>query len=131
MNRKLAKNIVEDYFKAWIDQDKDLFLTLLHDEVVVYECTGDTYLNKNIAEKWFIGWHAEGNKVLSWDIFEHFYDEENQTATVTWVFKCCYHSNEYTFEGSTILNFKNDLIIKLSEYQMNVEKKHPYGVESD
>lgn len=117
---------MEKYIEAWLNKDVRLFLSLLDEDVVVHECTGDTYLNKQVAENWFNGWHAEGNKVLAWDIKNHFYDEEKEVATVTWRFTCLYQEKEYTFDGATVVKFRDDKIVELDEYQMETEKRFPY-----
>ena len=126
MNKNLAYKIVDDYFKSWLKQDKEGFLSLLHEDVVVKECTGDVYKNKMIAEKWFEGWNVDGNKVFRWDISNRYYDNEKETAIIEWEFECLYEYNIYCFLGISTIRFKADLIYKLNEYQMDKEKKYPY-----
>ena len=130
MDKKTAFTIINNYFNSWLQQDKELFLSQLHDEIIVRECTGDMYNNKVIASNWFAGWNIEGNKVLRWEICESHYDREKQVAVVEWVFECMYESNKYSFEGASIVEFKDGLIIKIGEYKMDINKKYPYGKRS-
>ncbi len=127
MNKNKAYTIVDNYFKAWLDQNKALFLSLLHNKIIVKECTGDMYKSKSICNDWFDGWHKHNNKVLQWDITQRNYDEEKQTVVVEWLFTCQFEEAVYTFEGCSLIEFKDDLIIGLREYQMDVNKKYPYG----
>lgn len=127
MNRDIAKRITDDYFKAWIERDKELFLSLLDPNVVINECTGDSYLNKVVAGNWFKGWHEEGNHVLSWDINECFFDKSKEVASAIWRFVCVYKGQEYSFDGVTMIRFNENKIISLDEYQMEVIKKYPYS----
>lgn len=126
MDRMLAFTIIDRYFKSWLEQDKEAFLSLLHEEILVKECTGDTYNNKAIAQRWFEGWNKEGNKVLNWDISSRYYDQDSQVAVVEWKFECLYDYNAYSFLGSSIVGFKDELIIKLFEFQMDIDEKYPY-----
>lgn len=126
MNENLAFTITENYFDSWLKQDKKEFLSLLHDDVMIQECTGDIHNNKSIARKWFEGWNVGGNKVLKWDINNKFYDNGKETVILEWEFECLYEFIKYVFQGASTICFKENLIYKLNEYQMNIEKKHPY-----
>ena len=35
-----------------------------------------------------------------------------------------------SFEGASIVEFKDGLIIKIGEYKMDINKKYPYGKRS-
>jgi len=78
MNKKLAYTITENYFDSWLKQDLKGFLSLLHDDIIIHECTGDVYNNKSIARMWFEDWNVDGNKVLRWDIINKFYDNDKE-----------------------------------------------------
>lgn len=126
MDAELSLHIISEYFESWINRDEELFLSLLDDDIVINECTGASYLNKQIAGKWFKGWHAEGNKVLVWDIKDHFYDEEKEVAIVKWRYICLYLEKEHMFDGASVVKFRKNKIVGLDEYQMEAEKKFPY-----
>ncbi len=127
MDKNLAFAMIDNYFRSWLEQDKELFLSQLHNDIVVRECTGDMYINKDISSKWFEGWNVEGNKVLRWDILGRYYDYMNQVGVVEWIFKCIYEYKDYSFKGSSIVAFKDNLIVKINEYQMDINKKYPFG----
>ncbi len=126
MNKKLAYTITENYFDSWLKQDLKGFLSLLHDDIIIHECTGDVYNNKSIARMWFEDWNVDGNKVLRWDIINKFYDNDKETVILEWEFECVYEYKQYAFQGSSTICFKESLIYKINEYQMNIEKKYPY-----
>ncbi|HZK34540.1 MAG TPA: nuclear transport factor 2 family protein [Bacillota bacterium] len=126
MNEESAYYITKKYFDSWLKQDKKEFSPLLHEDVVIQECTGDVYNKKKIAEKWFEGWNIDGNKVLRWDINNNFFDRDKETVFVEWEFECLYEFKKYAFQGASTISFKGALIYKLNEYQMNIEKKYPY-----
>lgn len=127
MDKNIAFSIVDRYFESWLSQDKNQFLAQLHQNVKVQECTGDVYNDKNTAKKWFEAWNVNGNKVLKWDIKKRFFDEENKVVVVTWTFKCIFDYTNYIFDGTSIIEFKDGLIIKLDEYQMEASKKYPFS----
>lgn len=127
MNKTSAKKITDAYFESWLSQDYDRFIGLLHPDIEVKECTGDTYLGIETAKKWFKGWHEGGNRVVTWPISDYMYDPESETMIATWIFTCLFDGVEYTFEGISTLSFGDGLIYRLSEYQMEAEKKYPYA----
>lgn len=70
----------------------------MHDDVIIQECTGYVYSNKIIAKKWFEEWNVDGDKVLRWDIYNRFYDDDKETVIVEWEFECLYEYKKYAFQ---------------------------------
>jgi len=127
MLREVAKELVERYFKAWLDKDEELFLSTLHDEIVIKECYGPIYEDKQACKKWFREWHHNENKVLIWNIDSLYFDEDESVMTVEWYFECMFEGQQAGFLGSSVIIFENDLIISINEYSMKKEHYKPYN----
>lgn len=127
MEKEKVISLINDYFKAWVKKDKKLFLSTLHNEAIVRECTGAVCQGKTALEAWFTDWNKGTNRVDYWKIKSFGYDKENSTAYVEWIFKCLYENEEYEWEGASIIYFKDDLIIGINEYEMKTDKFYPYN----
>lgn len=128
MNRATAEQLIYRYFNSWLQQDLDQFKTILHTEVVIKECNGPIYKGKNAAEMWFSSWNRNNNRVLQWDISNLFYEDKSNQAAIEWLFKCRFDEEEYSFYGSSIIRFRDNLIVSLNEYQMQIEQFYPYNM---
>ncbi|GGH27434.1 nuclear transport factor 2 family protein [Paenibacillus segetis] len=126
MNRNQTSIIINEYFESWIKKDMEMFTKVVHDEAIIRECTGAVMEGKNELENWFTQWNNSDNKVDYWTIKEIGYDEVRNVAFVEWRFKCLFDAKEYEWEGSSIVYFKDSLIIELNEYEMKQDKFFPY-----
>ncbi|MDD5622958.1 MAG: nuclear transport factor 2 family protein [Actinomycetota bacterium] len=126
MEENPAKELIDKYIKAWKEKDLNLFLSVLHNQVEVRECTGVIYQGKEILKKWFIDWNQGTNKVIHWEINSFGFDVKKSIAFIEWEFKCSYENKEHAFEGSSITYFKDELIFRINEYGMKLEKSYPY-----
>lgn len=126
MNRNQVTSIVNDYFESWVKKDIGMFSNVIHDAVIVRECTGAVMEGKEELVKWFTHWNQSNNKVDYWTIKEIGFDERRNVAFVEWTFKCIYDATEYVWDGASIVYFKESLIIELNEYEMKIEKFYPY-----
>jgi hypothetical protein len=127
MNRKVAKEKINQYFKAWLIQDLSLLLSVIDENTIIKECYGPIYQGKKAIEKWFKDWHSGTNKVLMWEITSFIYDSDLTQSAVEWNFKCLFDGKECEFYGSSIITFKGELINSLNEYEMKKDQYYPYN----
>lgn len=126
MNRNQVTKTVSDYFESWIKKDIGMFSNVIHDAAIITECTGAVMEGKDELVSWFTQWNNSDNKVEYWTIKEIGFDETRNVAFVEWRFKCIYDTKEYEWDGSSIVYFKESLIIELNEYEMKQMKFYPY-----
>ncbi|CAH0121107.1 hypothetical protein PAE9249_03633 [Paenibacillus sp. CECT 9249] len=126
MNRDQATQIIRQYFESWVKKDMEMFRSVLHDKAIVRECNGTVIEGRDELTNWFTQWNGNDNKVEYWTIKSVGFDEIVNTAFVEWIFKCVYDAQEYEWEGSSIVYFRNSLLYELNEYEMKREKFYPY-----
>jgi len=126
MNRDRAIDLIRRYFKAWVDMDFDLFAGTVHDDATVRENTGAVMEGREQLHRGFAWWTRSNNEVDYRNIHRIFYDEEQQTAFVEWTFKCRYEGQEYEWDGSSAITFRDSLIYEINEYEAKKEKHYPY-----
>lgn len=122
----LYQVLVESYFWSWLTNDINRFKQLLHADIVVEECSGDTYVGKDTCETWFKTWNKTGNKVMTWNITKTILESLNSEIIVEWQFACDYDFKAYSFDGCSVFEFRDHKIVSLKEFQMEKEKKYPY-----
>ncbi len=127
MLREIAKELVERYFKAWLDKNEEMFLSVLHDEIIIKESYGPVYEGKPACLRWFNDWHRHENRVTIWNIDKMYFDDDESVMTVEWYFECVFEGNQAGFLGSSVICFENDLIISVNEYSMKKEQYKPYN----
>ena len=127
MDRKSAERLIEGYIGGWRSFDKEMSLSVLHPDAIVYECYGPVYHGAEEIGDWFDGWHAADGKVLCWDIENIHYDFENQTGVAQWYFECHSQGQNYEFFGCSVFEFCEGKIISVKEYDMDKEKSYPYA----
>ena len=116
-------DILQRYFRAWIDNDIDTVRELFCDDVVYSECYGPEYHGLSQILKWFEDWNKLG-RVLEWDIKRIM--EHGDTIVAEWWFKCEYGGNIDGFDGVTIADIKDGKIYRLSEFQSDPDHYYPY-----
>lgn len=126
MNREIVVQRITMYFQSWVEKDFDKFISVIHDEAIVRECTGAVIEGKDELQRWFTEWNESGNKVVYWDINSIGFDSEKKAAFVEWKFKCVFEKKEYEWDGSSIVYIRDNLIIELNEYEMKQDKFFPY-----
>jgi hypothetical protein len=126
LNRAHVVQLISTYFQSWVDQDFDMFNSVVHKEAVVRECNGAVIEGKAELFRWFTEWNSESNQVVNWNIKCIGFDEHQEVAFVEWTFKCLYKSKEYEWEGSSIVYFKDALMYEINEYEMKQDKYFPY-----
>jgi ketosteroid isomerase-like protein len=126
LNRNQVTKIINDYFESWVKKDLESFCNVIHDKVIVRECTGAVIEGKHEVINWFTQWNISDNKVDYWTIKELGLDETRDIAFVEWRFKCIFDAKMYEWDGSSIIYFKESLIIELNEYEMKQDKFYPY-----
>lgn len=114
------------YFESWVEEDFEKFASSLDDEAIVRECTGAIIEGRDELHRWFTEWNKSDNKVVYWNIKHIGFDKEKMSAFVEWKFKCIFEGKECEWDGSSIVYFKDSLIVELNEYEMKQEKFYPY-----
>lgn len=126
MNRELAEELIAHYFNAWVKKDMEAFKRVLHNHAVVRECTGAVIKGEAALHRWFAEWNHSDNQVIHWHIRHVGYDDNRDIAFIEWNFKCVYESQQYEWDGASIVSFKDALISEVNEYEMKKEKFFPY-----
>ncbi|MGB4661096.1 MAG: nuclear transport factor 2 family protein [Mobilitalea sp.] len=118
------KQIIRDYFDAWIRNDASKLNSYFNSKIRYTECYGPEYHGIEQILRWFSDWHLKGN-VLEWQIKEIIKDANN--FVVEWYFQCEYEGNIAGFDGVSIIIFndKNE-IISVKEFQSKTEHSYPY-----
>ena len=113
------------YCRAWLECDKENFLSLLAPNIVVVECYGPEYRGMQECEDWFTDWHVRGGKVLAWDIKRAgAYDDG---ACLKWYFECLWEGQVTGFDGTTLFDFDaQGRIVRIEEYQSKTDHIRPY-----
>lgn len=122
---EFREEIVRSYFKAWINNERDVLKEIFSENIVYSECYGPEYNDIDIIQRWFEDWHNNG-EVLAWDIKQFIHD--GNITVVEWYFKCVYKDNASEFDGVSIIDFDdNNRIISLKEFQSKFKHYYPYG----
>lgn len=122
----LYQVLVESYFESWLRNDFNRFTNLLHENIIVEECNGDTYVGINACNTWFTSWNKDGNRVVNWPIARTISGVENSEIIVEWTFECEFEYKSYSFDGCSVFTFKDHKIISIKEFQMDSKKNYPY-----
>lgn len=117
MDKSEARGLIDRYFTAWLEADREAFLSCLHPQAVVRECNGSAYAGRQELERWFRDWNRDGNRVQRWDILAAGFDEQEVTAFVEWEFRCVYEQAEYGWLGVSIIRFADGVIREVNEYE--------------
>lgn len=125
MDRKQARDLVEQYVVSWEMQDRTQFLETLHDEVVIRECDGPIYKGRDACKDWFRTWHGDSNRVLEWTIDSFLFDGDATMAAFEWDFKCLVDGEEYAFFGSSHVIFRDRRIYSINEYERTKDQYRP------
>ena len=119
------KEIIELYFKCWLEKDSSKLENIFADDIVYSECYGPEYTGIEQIYLWFTDWNNKGT-VLQWVIKDVV--EKNETLIVEWYFECDYDGNTDGFDGVTVAKFnKENKIYSLKEFQSKSEHYYPYG----
>ena len=118
------ENIIESYFKSWLNNNALILKEIFDSKVIYSECYGPKYLGIETIERWFEDWHKRGT-VTVWDI-KQFIHEANITV-VEWYFKCEYDGNTGEFDGVSLIEF-NEVkhIVSIKEFQSKIPHYYPY-----
>jgi hypothetical protein len=119
------KNVIEQYFRSWINNDISIIEEHFSKNIKYIECHGPEYNGINQVKHWFKDWH-NGNNVLKWDI-KRFIGNKN-IIVVEWFFECEYNKNISSFDGVSIIEFDEDnKIILVKEFESKTEHVFPYN----
>ena len=119
------KQIIRDYFQAWLKPNIEVIKSIFDKNATYSECYGPIYRNKKEIISWFEKWNKQG-KVIAWPI-EKILINEN-TCIVEWHFKCNYQKKISEFDGVSIIDFNDqNKIILVKEYQSKSQHYYPYS----
>ena len=119
------KQIIRDYFQAWLKPNIEVIKSIFDKNATYSECYGPIYRNKKEIISWFEKWNKQG-KVIAWQI-EKILINEN-TCIVEWHFKCNYQKKISEFDGVSIIDFNDQYkIISVKEYQSKSQHYYPYS----
>jgi ribosomal protein S18 acetylase RimI-like enzyme len=118
------KQVVRNYFKAWIDNNSAILTSIFDRNIVYSECYGPEYHGIEQIIHWFSDWNTRG-KVLEWKI-KQFIQQDN-VSVVEWFFKCEYDNNIDGFDGVSLITFNDEnKIISVKEFQSKAQHYYPY-----
>lgn len=125
--KKIAwqEEIIETYFRAWLEKDNSALYGIFSDDIIYSECYGPEYHGIEQILKWFSDWNKIGT-VLDWRIKG--YVHQGNITVAEWYFKCNYNNAIEGFDGVSVIKFSNDKkIVELKEFQSKAEHYFPYG----
>ena len=118
------KQVIQQYFDAWISKDINILEQVFADDIIYTECYGPQYHGLKQILRWFDDWNRRGS-VLEWTIKRTF--ETDSTIIVEWYFKCDYDQKVSGFDGVTIADFNEEgKIFCLSEFKSETDHIYPY-----
>lgn len=121
----VRKQIVEQYFLAWLQQDRSFFDTIFTDDVYYSECYGPEYHGLIEVKHWFDDWQEHG-KVKEWNILNCYQD--GNFIIAEWYFQCIYDQKQNDFNGVSLIDFTDqDQICSIKEFQSKAEHFDPYN----
>lgn len=53
MNREMVDQRITMYFESWVEKDFNKFISVIHDNAIVRECTGAVIEGKEALQRWF------------------------------------------------------------------------------
>lgn len=116
------------YCQAWLHRDGAALGGLLSPDIVVVECYGPEYRGLEEVEAWFAGWHAQGGRVLAWDVTEA--GAFRGGVCLKWRFCCRWDGRESCFDGVSLMDFdERGRISRIEEYSAKAEHIRPYRKE--
>ena len=118
--------IIKKYFQSWTTRDFSNLDTYFDEKIIYRECYGPIYIGLDELHQ-FIDNMMNRQKVLNWRIDKILPTDKN-TYTVLWYFHAVEHT-EYDFDGASIIQFKDNKIIDVAEYQSKHETFRPFKKE--
>ncbi|WEV51561.1 nuclear transport factor 2 family protein [Lactobacillus sp. ESL0731] len=115
--------IIKDYFASWVKRDFTQVPEWFSPEIFYRECYGATYQGLHELIVWLAA-SLPKQTVLEWRIDDIEITNKNKFV-VTWFFHAK-DEKEYAFDGVSLIEFKGNKIIKVSEYSAKHELTRPY-----
>jgi ketosteroid isomerase-like protein len=110
-----ARALITAYVEGWRAGDADRVLSTLTSDCLVIESHGPTYRGAGLVREWLTSWFADGGGIPRWDITSVVRDGDS--AAFEWVFTATGSWGEATFDGATVVRFRDDRICYLREYR--------------
>ena len=121
MNHKEVAILVKKYVESWINNDSALFISILHDEIMISECYGPIYKGKQACLDWFSDWNKE-NQVLSWEILDFSYDNLVSKVCFEWRFEYKLENQIHVFFGCSFISLEDGKFLAINEYMTKAER---------
>jgi len=124
-NQMDREQIVQQYFHAWLNQNRTVFDRIFTEDLYYSECYGPEYHGLKEVKHWFDDWQRHG-KVLQWNILHCYQDGSH--LIVEWYFQCDYDQKQNDFNGISMIEFTDqNKICSIKEFQSKAEHFDPYG----
>lgn len=118
------ETIIKNYFQAWLDKNMEPLKNIFSDTISYSECYGPEYHGLSQILKWFTDWNKNGT-VLKWEIKNFIH--QGMFTVVEWYFECDYMDEIAGFDGVSIIEFdENMMILNVKEFQSQAKHIYPY-----
>lgn len=117
--------LAKKYIQAWKNKNVGDFLDSLADKVWIKECYGAAYRGKEECQKWFTHWNqSDDNFINEWKINEAIVSQNK--VILVWTFDYVYKGEANIFDGCSVMEFSDNKIIKLQEFEAKYGTYFPY-----
>lgn len=123
MDNKQTDKLIKKYFQMWVDKTKLDLTTIFTKDIQYTECYGPQYKGIDELYEW-INRQFRIQTVTDWTIKNIFHDKN--VTIVEWHFACTQDNDDSSFDGISIIKFKDDLISEVSEFESKDTHRRPY-----
>ena len=117
---------IKEWFKSWFDPSWNQFENIFNENIYYSESWGPEYHGILEIKQWFTTWHQH-SRLLKWNIGQ--YVHKNNISVVEWQFACQDQQKNNEFEGLTLIEWDDDLKIRvLKEFASVLPKYDPLQV---
>lgn len=114
---------IKEWFESWFDPSWNQFENIFNENVYYSESWGPEYQSIEEIKQWFTKWHHH-SCLLRWNIKQ--YIHKDNISIVEWRFACQEQQKNNEFDGLTLVEWDDDLKIKvLKEFASVLPKYDP------
>jgi ketosteroid isomerase-like protein len=115
MDGDRARALITSYVDGWRAGDVDRVLGTLTPDCLVVESHGPTYRGTELVRQWMTSWFRDGGAIPRWDVTSVV--SGGDLAGFEWTFTGTGSWGEASFDGATVVRFRDDRICYLREYR--------------
>ncbi|MHC5247413.1 nuclear transport factor 2 family protein [Enterococcus sp. LJL90] len=115
--------IVKAYFDCWVKRDFSKITDYFHPDIIYRECYGAVYSGLSEIKLWIKNM-LKKQTVIEWNIYRILV-VSNDILVVEWFFHA-QEEGDYCFDGVSIIEFSNNQIKKISEFESKQNTFRPY-----